>query len=92
MLAGGRFQLMTTPVFAGVAVFCSILVVWFGFETRNLCDKLSPDEYMQATPRGRNRIACHVHGTTYEHGIEHSLSPDEYCRGKASIRRVIRRQ
>ena len=40
---------MTTPVFAGVAVFCSILVVWFGFETRNLCDKLSPDEYMQAT-------------------------------------------
>jgi hypothetical protein len=49
VLAGGRFQLMTTPVFAGVAVFCSILVVWFGFETRNLCDKLSPDEYMQAT-------------------------------------------
>ena len=59
---------MTTPVFAGVAVFCSILVVWFGFETRNLCDKLSPDEYMQATPLAATAKHCHVHGATYEHG------------------------
>lgn len=33
---------------SGIAVFSSILVLWFGVETKNLCQKLSPDEYMQA--------------------------------------------
>jgi hypothetical protein len=43
-----RYELMAVPIFAGVVGFCIVLSLWFGFETRNLCEKLSPDEYMQA--------------------------------------------